>query len=109
MLERLRRRLTALFGLLTVFELNRAGRSRTEALLDAAVSPLTMSGVRLVSLTTAALLTLAVGWWIINKVSARLGKLVGLRNADLALQGFISTLANIVLKVLLLVSVAALL
>ena len=41
-----------------------------------------------------ALLTLAVGWWIINKVSARLGKLVGLRNADLALQGFISTLAN---------------
>jgi small conductance mechanosensitive channel len=54
-----------------------------------------------------ALLTLAVGWWIINKVSARLGKLVGLRNADLALQGFISTLANIVLKVLLLVSVAS--
>lgn len=54
-----------------------------------------------------ALLTLAVGWWIINKVSARLGKLVGLRNADLALQGFISSLANIVLKVLLLVSVAS--
>ena len=54
-----------------------------------------------------ALLTLAVGWWIINKVSARLGKLVGLRNADLALQGFISTLANIVLKVLLLVCVAS--
>ena len=25
-----------------------------------------------------ALVTLAVGWWIINKVSARLGKLVGL-------------------------------
>ncbi|HDS1699889.1 MULTISPECIES: mechanosensitive ion channel family protein [Pseudomonas] len=54
-----------------------------------------------------ALLTLAVGWWIINKVSARLGRLVGLRNADLALQGFISSLANIVLKVLLLVSVAS--
>ena len=54
-----------------------------------------------------ALVTLAVGWWIINKVSARLGKLVGLRNADLALQGFISTLANIVLKILLLVSVAS--
>ncbi|MFP5426744.1 MAG: mechanosensitive ion channel family protein [Gammaproteobacteria bacterium] len=54
-----------------------------------------------------ALLTLAIGWWITNKVSARLGKLVGLRNADLALQGFISTLANIVLKVLLLVSVAS--
>jgi small conductance mechanosensitive channel len=54
-----------------------------------------------------ALLTLAIGWWIINKVSARLGKLVGLRNADLALQGFISTLANIILKILLLVSVAS--
>ncbi|HDS1735673.1 MULTISPECIES: mechanosensitive ion channel family protein [Pseudomonas] len=54
-----------------------------------------------------ALLTLAVGWWITNKLSARLGKLVGLRNADLALQGFISTLANIVLKVLLMVSVAS--
>ncbi|MBF8742900.1 mechanosensitive ion channel family protein [Pseudomonas guariconensis] len=54
-----------------------------------------------------ALLTLAIGWWIVNKLSARLGKLVGLRNADVALQGFISTLANIVLKVLLLVSVAS--
>ena len=53
-----------------------------------------------------ALLTLAIGWWIINKLSARLGKLVGLR-ADAALQGFISTLANIVLKVLLMVSVAS--
>ncbi|MEN5033407.1 mechanosensitive ion channel family protein [Pseudomonas sp. TWI929] len=54
-----------------------------------------------------ALLTLAVGWWIINKISARLGKLVGMRNADVALQGFISTLANIVLKILLFVSVAS--
>ncbi|QXI39394.1 mechanosensitive ion channel family protein [Pseudomonas xantholysinigenes] len=53
-----------------------------------------------------ALLTLAIGWWIINKLSARLGKLVGLR-ADVALQGFISSLANIVLKVLLMVSVAS--
>ena len=54
-----------------------------------------------------ALLTLAIGWWIVNKLSARLGKLVGLRNADLALQGFISTLANIILKILLFVSVAS--
>ncbi|WDY58915.1 mechanosensitive ion channel family protein [Pseudomonas sp. PSKL.D1] len=55
---------------------------------------------------TLALLTLAIGWWLINKLSARLGKLVGLR-ADVALQGFISSLANIVLKVLLFVSVAS--
>jgi len=53
-----------------------------------------------------ALLTLAIGWWLINKLSARLGKVVGLR-ADVALQSFISTLANIILKVLLLVSVAS--
>ncbi|WP_110991603.1 mechanosensitive ion channel family protein [Pseudomonas sichuanensis] len=53
-----------------------------------------------------ALLTLAIGWWIISRLSARLGKLVGLK-ADAALQGFISTLANIVLKVLLMVSVAS--
>jgi small conductance mechanosensitive channel len=53
-----------------------------------------------------ALLTLAIGWWIISRVSERLGKLVGLK-ADAALQGFISTLANIVLKVLLMVSVAS--
>ena len=37
----------------------------------------------------------------------RLGKLLALRNADLALQGFISSLANIALKVLLMVSVAS--
>ncbi|WP_313739197.1 mechanosensitive ion channel family protein [Pseudomonas sp.] len=54
-----------------------------------------------------ALLTLAIGWWIINRLSARLGKLVGLRHSDAALQGFIATLANIVLKILLMVSVAS--
>lgn len=54
-----------------------------------------------------ALLTLAIGWWLINVVTTRLGKLVGVRNADLALQGFISTLANIMLKVLLVISVAS--
>ncbi|MGE8406062.1 MAG: mechanosensitive ion channel family protein [Pseudomonas sp.] len=54
-----------------------------------------------------ALLTLAVGWWLINKVTAKLGRLLALRNADLALQGFISTLANIIMKILLFVSVAS--
>ena len=47
-----------LFGLLTVFELDRANRSRVEVLLDAAVSPLTMALVRLFALLAAALLTL---------------------------------------------------
>lgn len=54
-----------------------------------------------------ALVTLAIGWWVTNKLSARLGKLVGMRNSDPALQSFISTLANIVLKILLAISVAS--
>lgn len=54
-----------------------------------------------------AVITLAIGWWLINKVTRRLGSLIALRNADLALQGFISSLANIVLKILLIVSVAS--
>ncbi|WNF54389.1 mechanosensitive ion channel domain-containing protein [Pseudomonas sp. SG20052] len=54
-----------------------------------------------------AVITLAVGWWLISKVAQKLGGLLALRNADLALQGFISSLANIILKVLLVVSVAS--
>ncbi len=46
-----------------------------------------------------AVITLAIGWWLINKVTQKLGALLALRNADLALQGFISTLANIILKI----------
>ena len=54
-----------------------------------------------------AVITLAIGWWLINKVTQKLGGLLALRNADLALQGFISSLANIILKVLFIVSVAS--
>ena len=54
-----------------------------------------------------ALITLAVGWWLINRLTDKLGKLLALRKADLALQGFISSLVNIILKVLLIVSVAS--
>ena len=54
-----------------------------------------------------AVITLGIGWWLINKVTQKLGGLLALRNADLALQGFISSLANIILKVLLVVSVAS--
>ncbi len=59
-----------LFGLLTVFELDRANRSRTEVLLDAAVSPLTMALVRLFALLAAALLTLCAAmlvWFPISR------------------------------------------
>ncbi|MGE8068623.1 mechanosensitive ion channel family protein [Pseudomonas sp. NPDC089569] len=54
-----------------------------------------------------AMITLAIGWWLINKVTHKLGKLIALRNTDLALQGFISSLANIILKILLVISVAS--
>jgi small conductance mechanosensitive channel len=54
-----------------------------------------------------AAVTLIVGWWLINKLTSRVGALLALRNADLALQGFISSLANIILKILLIVSVAS--
>lgn len=48
-----------LFGLLTVYELDRAGRSCTEVLLNAAVSPLRMAMVHLAALIGTAALTLA--------------------------------------------------
>jgi small conductance mechanosensitive channel len=54
-----------------------------------------------------AVLTLTIGWWLVNKVTREIAKLLALRHADLALQGFISTLANIILKILLMVSVAS--
>ena len=54
-----------------------------------------------------AIVTLAIGWWLINKLTHKVGRLLALRNADLALQGFVTSLANIVLKVMLIVSVAS--
>lgn len=54
-----------------------------------------------------AVLTLAIGWWLINVLTHRVGRLLALRNADLALQHFITNLANIALKVMLVVNVAS--
>ena len=49
-----------LFGLLTVYELDRTERSRVGMLMDAAVSPLTMALVRLPALAAAAVLGLGL-------------------------------------------------
>ena len=49
-----------LFGLLTVFELNRTNRSRAEVLTDAVISPLPMAPLRLLILMAAALLALTI-------------------------------------------------
>lgn len=56
---------------------------------------------------TLAVLTLVVGWWLINRVTGRLQLLMEGRKVDRALTGFIGSLAGILLKVLLLVSVAS--
>ena len=49
-----------LFGLLTIFELDRVSRSRADVLMDAAVSPLAMALVRLLALLAAAVVTVAL-------------------------------------------------
>lgn len=49
-----------LFGLLTIFELDRVSRSRADVLMDAAVSPLTMALVRLLALLATAVVTVAL-------------------------------------------------
>lgn len=54
-----------------------------------------------------ALITLAIGWWVINKVTDNMSRLLRARRVDAELLGFVGSLANIVLKVLLAVSVAS--
>ncbi len=54
-----------------------------------------------------ALVVLAIGWWLINRVTGNLSALIGKRLGDPALQSFIGTLANIILKVLLVISAAS--
>ncbi len=49
-----------LFGLFTVFELDRVNRNRLNMLMDAVASPLHMALVRLLSLLTAALIALCL-------------------------------------------------
>lgn len=67
-----------LFGLLTVFELDRVGRCRAEALVDAAVSPHRMALVRLLALLTGAALTLGLTMLVWLPVSrAMIGAVFG--------------------------------
>ena len=54
-----------------------------------------------------AVITLSIGWWLINVLTSRVGRLLEMRNADLALRHFITNLANIALKVMLIVNVAS--
>ncbi len=54
-----------------------------------------------------ALVTLLVGWWLINLLTRKVSRLLDGRDVDRALSGFIGSLAGIILKVLLLISVAS--
>ncbi len=54
-----------------------------------------------------ALLTLLIGWWLINTLTTRVGGLLATQHVDRTLRGFVGSLVNIILKVLLLVSVAS--
>ena len=56
---------------------------------------------------TLAIITLLIGWWLINGLIGKVGTLMQRRSVDRALQSFIASLAGIILKVLLLVSVAS--
>jgi len=56
---------------------------------------------------TLAILTLLFGWWLINTLTGKVARLLQRRHVDPTLHGFIGSLASIVLKVLLLVSVAS--
>ena len=61
-----------LFGLLTIFELDRARRSRVDILTDAVVSPLTTALTRLLALLTAAGLTAGLTMLVWLPISAGL-------------------------------------
>ena len=61
-----------LFGLLAIFELDRARRSRVDILTDAVVSPQTTALTRLLALLTAAVLTIALTMLVWLPISAGL-------------------------------------
>lgn len=56
---------------------------------------------------TLALLTFLLGWWLISKLVGNIGGLLKRRQVDPSLHGFIESLSSIILKALLLVSVAS--
>lgn len=53
-----------------------------------------------------ALITFAIGWWLINRMITGLGQFMHKRNADPMVNGFLSSLLSALLRVLLLLSVA---
>ncbi|MGP0172006.1 mechanosensitive ion channel family protein [Pseudomonas sp. NCHU5208] len=56
---------------------------------------------------TLALFTLLIGWWLIGKLTGSIGRLLEVRKVDRALSSFIGSLVSIILRILLLISVAS--
>ena len=54
-----------------------------------------------------ALLTLAVGWWLINRLTTGLVSFLKNRHADVMVFGFLSSLTLVLLRIMLLLSVAS--
>lgn len=56
---------------------------------------------------TLAVITLLIGWWLISRLTSSIGRLLEARKVDRALSSFIGSLVSIVLRILLLISVAS--
>lgn len=56
---------------------------------------------------TLALITLLIGWWLISRLTSSIESMLAARKVDRALSSFISSLVSIVLRILLLISVAS--
>ena len=56
---------------------------------------------------TLAVITLLIGWWLISRLTSSIESMLAARKVDRALSSFISSLVSIVLRILLLISVAS--
>ena len=54
-----------------------------------------------------AILTLAIGWWIIGMITRGIQRLMSIRSIDPTLQGFVTSVLGITLKIMLIISVAS--
>lgn len=53
------------------------------------------------------MITLLIGWWLISRLTSSIGRMLAARKVDRALSSFIGSLVSIVLRILLLISVAS--
>lgn len=56
---------------------------------------------------TLAVITLLIGWWLISRLTSSIESMLAARKVDRALSSFIGSLISIVLRILLLISVAS--